>query len=311
MRRPIIVIAVLAAVSLLLWLIWPSKPPDIAGCTRLEIRYENGAMYEFSTSHWLRESVLNQQEIDHVRSLDKWILTDPNRITAFARIIREGSYAGVRPGPVAGYGVYVTGYRGDIPTTGFVMYSNTVIAHKCKAFTYARDLRVLPAIEPPGIKPLTERGSCALRLYEFRFTRWVRAERAHLPPPDPNRWCDIYAEHFRFRGDTAVVNMMTCPSVHPSTLVHALPVRHPDANAPCQDPRGWTCDYAMNPYCDPNSPKDVVFVFESKPGWNQHGGPELFNFDNHDPKGGCVVLNDGTVRFIRTKEELAQLHWKP
>jgi hypothetical protein len=28
---------------------------------------------------------------------------------------------------------------------------------------------------------------------------------------------------------------------------------------------------------------------------------------NHDPKGGCVLLNDGTVKFIRTKEELQQL----
>jgi len=48
------------------------------------------------------------------------------------------------------------------------------------------------------------------------------------------------------------------------------------------------------------------------------GGPELFTFDNHEPKGGCVLLNDGnlysvpgpTVRFIRTKEELQALRWK-
>jgi predicted enzyme involved in methoxymalonyl-ACP biosynthesis len=30
----------------------------------------------------------------------------------------------------------------------------------------------------------------------------------------------------------------------------------------------------------------------------------------HDPKGGCALLNDGTVKFIRTKEELQQLRWK-
>ncbi|MGD8787584.1 MAG: hypothetical protein PVJ60_09190 [Phycisphaerales bacterium] len=40
------------------------------------------------------------------------------------------------------------------------------------------------------------------------------------------------------------------------------------------------------------------------------GGPELFSFTNHDPKGGCVLLKDGTVKFIRTKEELNQLRWK-
>ncbi len=67
--------------------------------------------------------------------------------------------------------------------------------------------------------------------------------------------------------------------------------------------------YAMNPNCRPDSPSDTVLLFETKAGWNQHGGPELFTFDNHDPKGGCVLLNDGTVKFIRTKEELRQLRW--
>jgi hypothetical protein len=41
---------------------------------------------------------------------------------------------------------------------------------------------------------------------------------------------------------------------------------------------------------------------------SEHGGPELFTFDNH--KGGPVLLNDGTVKFIRTEEELQQLRWK-
>ncbi|MHC4464797.1 MAG: hypothetical protein ACYS30_25715 [Planctomycetota bacterium] len=43
---------------------------------------------------------------------------------------------------------------------------------------------------------------------------------------------------------------------------------------------------------------------------NQHNRPELFTFDNHGPKSGCVLLNDGTVTFIPTTEELQQLRWK-
>ncbi|NLZ07901.1 MAG: hypothetical protein GXY19_22230 [Phycisphaerae bacterium] len=58
------------------------------------------------------------------------------------------------------------------------------------------------------------------------------------------------------------------------------------------------------------SPDDMVFLFESKPSWNQHGGPELFTFDNHEPRGGCVLLNDGTVKFVRSEEELHALRWK-
>ena len=80
----------------------------------------------------------------------------------------------------------------------------------------------------------------------------------------------------------------------------------------------WSCPsegskdahYAMNPDCHFASPPDMVLLFETTPGWNQHGGPELFTFDNHDPKGGCILLNDGTVKFIRTEEELMQLRWK-
>lgn len=66
----------------------------------------------------------------------------------------------------------------------------------------------------------------------------------------------------------------------------------------------------MNPNYEPNSPGDTALLFETKASWNQHGGPELFTFDNHDSKGGCVRLNDGTVKFIHTHEELHALKWK-
>jgi hypothetical protein len=66
----------------------------------------------------------------------------------------------------------------------------------------------------------------------------------------------------------------------------------------------------MNPHRRPDSPPDMVLLFETTAGWNQHGGPELFTFDNHNPRGGLVLLNDGTVKFIRTEEELKQLRWK-
>ena len=78
----------------------------------------------------------------------------------------------------------------------------------------------------------------------------------------------------------------------------------------CPSAREGKCHYAMNPHCEPNSPPDMVLLFETEGGWNKHGGPELFTFDHHEPRGGCVLLNDGTSRFIRTKEELEQLRWK-
>jgi len=57
-------------------------------------------------------------------------------------------------------------------------------------------------------------------------------------------------------------------------------------------------------------PADGVLLFKTKAGWNQHGGPELFTFDNRNPRARLVLLNDGTVKFIRTEEELKQLRWQ-
>ena len=68
--------------------------------------------------------------------------------------------------------------------------------------------------------------------------------------------------------------------------------------------------YAMNPNCRVDSDPNVVLPFETKAGWNQHGGPEPFSFDNHDPKGGCLLLNGDIVKFIRTEEELRQFRWQ-
>ena len=82
------------------------------------------------------------------------------------------------------------------------------------------------------------------------------------------------------------------------------------ASFTCPSAGEGRCHYGMNATCTPDSPPDTVLLFGTEAGWNQHGGPELFTFDNHDPKGGCVLLNDGTVKFIRTEEELHALRWK-
>ena len=68
------------------------------------------------------------------------------------------------------------------------------------------------------------------------------------------------------------------------------------------------CHYAINPNCEPNSPKDTVLVFEAKGGWNKFGGPELLTFENH--KGGANVgFNDGHVEFVKP-EDVNKLKWK-
>jgi len=149
------------------------------------------------------------------------------------------------------------------------------------------------------------------------------------PPPvrphfDPNHWCDTIVEdarktytngeigsgkEVRMYPDIYIAGVFTCPGIHACPGVYDYR-RVREASTSSQPVDIWISDHAMNPNCREDSPKDMVFLFESKPGWNQHGGPELFTFDNHDPRGGLVLLNDGTVKFIRTEEELQQLRWK-
>jgi prepilin-type processing-associated H-X9-DG protein len=51
-------------------------------------------------------------------------------------------------------------------------------------------------------------------------------------------------------------------------------------------------------------------LFESKPGWNQVGGPELLWTDNHGGKGCNILFGDEHVECVECKQ-LAKLKWKP
>ncbi len=69
------------------------------------------------------------------------------------------------------------------------------------------------------------------------------------------------------------------------------------------------CHYAINPNAEPNSPPDIVLLFETKGGWNQYGGPELLTMENHEGKGCNILFNDGHVQFVKP-ERLSELIWK-
>ena len=69
------------------------------------------------------------------------------------------------------------------------------------------------------------------------------------------------------------------------------------------------CHYAINPNAKKNSPDDMVLLFESNAGWNQFGGPELLNTENHRGKGCNILFNDGAVKFVK-KEDLDKLRWE-
>lgn len=56
------------------------------------------------------------------------------------------------------------------------------------------------------------------------------------------------------------------------------------------------------------APSNMVLLFESYPGWNQSGGPEILTTDNHHGEGCNVLFNDLHVEFVKT-EDINDLKW--
>jgi hypothetical protein len=129
---------------------------------------------------------------------------------------------------------------------------------------------VLGAVLPKGEKSAA-RLMCTVNLKRLEVIMNDYAEDLDGGYPNPTRWCDLLVKQFEVSPDFFI-----CPSAPPAR-----------------------CDYAMNPNCTPASPNDVVFLFETKGGWNQHGGPELMAFDHHGDEGCNVLFKSGLVVFVK------------
>jgi prepilin-type processing-associated H-X9-DG protein len=102
--------------------------------------------------------------------------------------------------------------------------------------------------------------------------------------PTPSKWCDLLVEHCEVSED-----MLRCKGA-------------------LEGP----CNYAMNKNIEEFSirdvPPDMVMLFETHPGWNQAGGPEILTTENHDGNGCNVLFADNHVEFVKTSE-LNDLKW--
>ncbi len=80
----------------------------------------------------------------------------------------------------------------------------------------------------------------------------------------------------------------------------------------CKGALEGPCNYAMNKnvwnFSKRDIPPDMVVLFETHPGWNQVGGPELLTTDNHQGQGCNILFADNQVRFIKTRD-IDKLKW--
>jgi prepilin-type processing-associated H-X9-DG protein len=79
----------------------------------------------------------------------------------------------------------------------------------------------------------------------------------------------------------------------------------------CKGAGNGRCNFALNKNVEilgASSPPNMVLLFETYPGWNQVGGPEILTTKNHNNEGCNVLFVDGHVEFVR-KSSLGRLRW--
>ena len=270
-------------------------PPDLSRCTRIEIRQ---APITLGYPVWkteMEKNLLTPEEVQNIEALLEFTIDTPEDIGAFTQMIASGSYGGqqqsgaVRTKMVTA----VLCQFDDGPPLRLVAYgASSLVTEDKQVFDYETPLALADRISSQVLSSqlfpqIRLRIECARHLCQLCTGLREFQDDAAYPPA--STWCDVVVRRSLDQGDTEkeTLRRFRCSAV--------LTGR---------------CHYAMNANCGPDSLADTVLLFETESGWNQHGGPELFAFDNHDPKGGCVLLNDGTVKFIRTEAELHALRWE-
>ena len=261
-------------------------PPDLTGCTRITIAYLPSTLEYFFPGKD-SDKLLNPEELQYLKTLDVYVVDDQDVIQGFAHDVARAIYDGP-----AEHGIGIANimsihcYNNGEELAALSKLGPIIQTRDEDQFEFKTERTDWRAMGPP-IWNLQQRVSCASKIKSLRFDlEYVQDHKTYLGPEE---WCDAIVEAFQTRESQKeyVAGFFKCPSK-----------------------REGKCNYAVNPNCKRDSSGDMVLLFEAEAGWNQHGGPELFTFDNHDPRGGCVVLKDRTVKFIRTEEKLRQLRWE-
>jgi hypothetical protein len=284
-------------------------PPDLTDCTRVEIHYLPSLVEAFFPGRW-QVDILSPTELAHVQSLNPIVVEEGARVKAVAQKISSGTYLPEgRPARLPS--AKVTGYRRNGQVISFTILEGSYVVAERGVFKY-KDLALAEIATDMG--PLILRHVCAAHIMGLA-RRWYSYPGQAIVRPAPDTWCDAAVDKYLQPLEVQRSSWMPKGEQFLEWALkfvdmereHLLLIRR---TLRCPAGKGGECHYAMNSNCTAKSPPDMVFLFEAKAGWNQHGGPELFTFDHHNPKGGLVCLNDFTVKFIRTQEEVKQLRWK-
>jgi len=267
---------------------------DFSNCTQAEIQY-HPSMLEYFFPFDGQQSLLSPSEKEYLYSTKTIVFKNHDNLKILADELNKGDLYGanVCQRSIA----YLRCYRDNELLLTLPIYNdNSFVTKGRHLFRFTNGLKSLQMLTP-HVHQIDLRIKCANNLKHLwnRFRLYHRIvksgifRRRKISYPAAEKWCSSILSAYRIteNNNEYLMKPFKCPSA------------------------GYgECHYAMNPNCKLESLPDMVLLFETKGGWNQNGGPELFTFDSHDPRGGCVLLNEGTVKFIRTPEELRQLRWK-
>lgn len=141
---------------------------------------------------------------------------------------------------------------------------------------------LMPALA--RVRQISQRMVCGTNMSGLGKAMLIYASDYDEKYPTPSKWCDLLIEY---------------ADVSPSTFC-------------CKGAYQGPCNYAMNIEVEKlgsSSPSDMVLLFETKPGWNQFGGPEILTTENHQGDGCNILFVDTHVEFAKT-EDLSHLKWK-
>ncbi len=126
---------------------------------------------------------------------------------------------------------------------------------------------------------------CGENLSGLRKAMLIYTEEHNGTLPTSSKWCDLLVEH---------------TEVSPSMFR-------------CKKARKGPCNYAINKNIlnlSKIDPYNMVLLYETHPGWNLSGGPEILTTDNHEGEGCNVLFVDMHIQFVKT-EYLKDLNWEP
>lgn len=144
-----------------------------------------------------------------------------------------------------------------------------------------------------GVKHLAQRKLCAQNMKQISLAIMLYAEDYEGEFPTADQWCDLLEPYI---GNSART-VTRCPIEPESSFSYAFN----------QNLDGLTTDKVG---------ADVVTLFESEPGRNMTGGPELLKTNRHPSSkrssfGGCNIgFVDGHVEFVNA-DRISQLKWIP